>query len=241
MSAADKMTSPSAAPSQVVAWLAGATGLVGRAVLDRLLARPEVAQVSAIVRRPLGRPPSPKLRELVVDFDRMEDTLRGQTATHVFCCLGTTIAVAGSEDAFRRVDHDYPVALGRAAHAGGARRYLVVTALGADPRSRIFYNRVKGEVERDLGALALPELHLFRPSLMVGERAESRRGERLAAAVAVPLGALLVGPLRKFRPIAGADVAEAMVRVALDDPAPARRPAVVVHESHAIAARAAAR
>jgi uncharacterized protein YbjT (DUF2867 family) len=221
-------------------WLAGATGLVGRALLERLLERPEVAQVTTFVRRPLDRPLSPKVRELVVDFDRLEEALHGQAATHVFCCLGTTIDVAGSQEAFRRVDHDYPLALGRAARSSGAARFLVVTALGADAGSRIFYNRVKGDVEHDLRALGLPELHIFRPSLMLGERAQPRRGERIAAAVARPLGGLLLGPLRKYRPIAGAAVAEAMLRVGLDDPAPARAPIVVVHESDAIASRAAA-
>lgn len=220
-------------------WLAGATGLVGRGVLARLLERPEVARVTALVRRPLGHAPSPKLEERVVDFERLVAALAGATATHVFCCLGTTIGVAGSEEAFRRVDHDYPLALGRAARAAGAGRLLVVTALGANARSRIFYNRVKGDLENDLGALGLPELHLFRPSLLLGERAEQRRGERIGAALAVPLGALLWGPLRKYRPIPAASVAEAMVRVGLAPPA-ATAPAVTVHQSDDIAARAAA-
>src|SRR5262245_43679945 len=101
-------------------WIAGATGLVGQALLERLLERPNVARVTALVRRPLGRPASPKLHERIADFDRLEDVLRGQEVTHVFCCLGTTIDIAGSQEAFRRVDHDYPLALGRAARAAGA-------------------------------------------------------------------------------------------------------------------------
>jgi uncharacterized protein YbjT (DUF2867 family) len=220
-------------------WIAGATGLVGTILLDRLLERPDVAQVTAIVRRPLDRPPSPKLRELIVDFDRLEESraLAGQIATHVFCCLGTTIAAAGSRDAFRRVDHDYPVALARAARAGGALRFLVITAVGADATSRFFYNRVKGEVERDLRAIGLPDLHFFRPSLLLGERRERRRGERVAATLAAPLGPLFLGPLRRYRPIAAVDVADAMLSVGLDDRAPPLTPAVTVHESRTMRSR----
>jgi len=221
------------AQAAVDAWIAGATGLVGRALLERLLARPEVKQVTAIVRRPTGRTHA-KLRELVVDFDHLETSLAGRSATHVFCCLGTTIGAAGSQEVFRRVDHDYPLALGRAALKGGARKVLVVTAMGANSKSRIFYNRVKGDLEQDLRALGLPELHLLRPSLLLGERTERRSGERLAMILAAPMKALLVGPLRKYRPIAASDVAEAMLKIGLRQaPAAAN---VIVHDSAQIAA-----
>ncbi len=223
-------------------WIAGATGLVGRALLDRLLDRSGVGRVTAIVRRPTGRA-HPKLQELTVDFERLEEQLEeqleGQSASQVFCCLGTTIAIAGSQQAFRRVDHDYPLALGRAARNAGARRFLVVTAMGANPKSRVFYNRVKGDLEQDLRALDLPELHIFRPSLLLGDRTERRPGERLATVLAAPLSALLLGPLRRYRPIAAANVAEAMMKVALDDGA--APDAVTIHESDRIAARAATR
>ena len=216
-------------------WIAGATGLVGRALLERLLERPDVRHVTAIGRRPTGRT-HPKLLDLVVDFGSLEAELAGRSATHVFCCLGTTIAAAGSQEAFRRVDHDYPLALGRAARKAGTRKFLVVTAMGANPRSRVFYNRVKGDLEQDLRALALPELAVFRPSLLLGERTERRRGERLAMALAGPMKALFWGPLRKYRPIAASDVAGAMLKVALEQPvAPA---AVTVYESDLIAATA---
>lgn len=217
------------APMEV--WVAGATGLVGRLLVGELSRRPEVESVTALVRRPEGRA-LPKIEERVVAFERLDLELAGRTATHVFCCLGTTLAKAGSEEAFRRVDYDYPLALGRAALAAGARRFFVVTALGADPSSRIFYNRVKGEVERDLGALGLPELHVFRPSLIIGDRAERRLKERLTMSAAKPLAALMMGPLKRFRPIEATDVARAMVTVAL-----ARGPAapVSVYESDEIA------
>jgi uncharacterized protein YbjT (DUF2867 family) len=195
----------------VEAWIFGATGLVGHALVGELCARPEATSVTAFVRRPEGRT-EPRLEERVVAYERLDLELAGRTATHVFCCLGTK---AGSERAFRQVDFDYPLAIGRAALAAGARKLLVVTAVGADPASRIFYNRVKGELERELRALGLPELHVFRPSLLLGDRAERRVGERIAMFAARPVGALLAGPMKKYRPIAAADVARAMVEVAL--------------------------
>jgi uncharacterized protein YbjT (DUF2867 family) len=201
----------------VKAWVAGATGLVGRALVAELCERPRVERVTALVRRAEGPARHPRLEERVVAFDRLEAELAGLGATHVFCCLGTTIAKAGSEAAFRRVDYEYPLSLGRAALAGGARKFLVVTALGADAKSRIFYNRVKGEIEQALGALGLPELHIFRPSLLVGHREERRTGERLAVALTKPLGALMLGPLKKYRPIDASTVARAMANVALDE------------------------
>jgi uncharacterized protein YbjT (DUF2867 family) len=216
------------------AWVAGATGLVGRAIVLELSGRPRELAATALVRRAEGLA-LPRIEERVIDFERLEFELSGRTATHVFCALGTTMAKAGSQEAFRRVDYDYPLALGRAARAAGARKFLVVTAVGANPASPIFYNRVKGELERALAELGLPELHVFRPSLLLGTRAERRLGEGLATAVAKPLGKLLRGPLAKYRAIDAADVARAMVNVAFD-PRPAE--AVNVYESDRIASLA---
>lgn len=213
------------------AWVAGATGLVGRELVRELCSRPGVGSVTALVRRAEGRREQ-RLEERVVSFEKLELELAGLKATHVFCCLGTTMAKAGSEAAFRVIDYEYPLALGRAALAAGAKKFLVVTALGADPDSRIFYNRVKGEVERGLSALGIPELHVFRPSLILGERAERRPAERATMAVAKPLGALMVGPLKKYRPIDGIVVARALANVA-QSTSPA--PSVSIYESDRIA------
>lgn len=212
------------------AWIVGATGLVGRTLLDELLAESRVERVTALSRRPVSRT-HPKLEALAIDFDRLEGELAGRTATHAFCCLGTTIKKAGSQEAFRKVDHEYVLAFGRAALAAGVRKLLVVTALGADAGSSIFYNRVKGEVERDLGALGLAELHLFRPSLLLGERAERRPAEALGMALAKPFNALMIGPLARYRAIPGADVARAMLALALDG---TPRAPVTVHESNTL-------
>ncbi|HEX6274696.1 MAG TPA: NAD(P)H-binding protein [Polyangiaceae bacterium] len=220
----------------IEAWVAGATGLVGRALVGELARRLPLGNVTTLVRRPEERK-EPGVEERVVVFDRLELELAGRTATHVFCCLGTTMARAGSREAFRRVDYDYPLALGRAARAAGAKKFLVVTALGADVKSPIFYNRVKGEIEQALGELGFPELHVFRPSLLLGERNDRRPGERLAMALAKPVGALLFGPLAKYRAIDADAVARAMVRVAFDThPAPG----ITIYESDRIASLASA-
>ena len=213
------------------AWIAGATGLVGRALVAELSRRLSSGNVTALVRRAEGRK-LPHVEERSVEFDRLELELAGLSASHAFCCLGTTIAKAGSQEAFRRVDYDYPLAFGRAARAAGVRKFLIVTALGADPKSSIFYNRVKGEIEQALAELDFPELHVFRPSLILGERAERRPAERVAQALARPVGSLLFGPLKKYRAIDGTAVARAMANVAL---AAIPAAALTIHESDRIA------
>jgi uncharacterized protein YbjT (DUF2867 family) len=200
------------APSRS-ALVLGATGLVGGHCLDLLLADGAWAKVAALGRRPAARE-HPKLEQRTADFERLDEHADAFAADDVFCCLGTTLRAAGSREAFRRVDHDYPLAAARLASARGARHFLLVTALGADPGSRVFYNRVKGEVERAVAALPFAGVALARPSLLLGERAGRRRAEALAQKAAPVLGPLLVGPLRRYRAIPAAAVARALVRLA---------------------------
>ncbi|MDP9348399.1 MAG: oxidoreductase [Gemmatimonadota bacterium] len=195
------------------ALVAGATGLVGGHLVDLLLEDPAWDAVTVLARRPLSRA-HPKLRQEVVDFDRLEEHAGGLHATDVFCALGTTIRAAGSREAFRRVDLEYPRRLAEIASRSGAERFLLVSALGADARSRVFYNQVKGEAEAAVRAHPFAGVAVFRPSLLLGERTEHRPGEEVAKRLSGPLGFLLVGPLRKYRPIQARTVARAMVRLA---------------------------
>ncbi|HEX8276571.1 MAG TPA: NAD(P)H-binding protein [Longimicrobiaceae bacterium] len=195
------------------ALLLGATGLVGGHVLDLLLDDPAYGGVRVLGRRPVPRE-HPKLRQETVDFDRLRDFAGAVRAQDVFCCLGTTIRAAGSREAFRRVDLDYPRAVAEAAARNGAERFLLVSAMGADAGSSIFYNRVKGEAEDAVRTLPFQEVVILRPSLLLGERAESRPGEALAQRVMPRLTPLMLGPLRKYRPVQAAAVARAMVRLA---------------------------
>ncbi|MBR7992047.1 NAD(P)H-binding protein [Burkholderia cenocepacia] len=157
--------------------LVGATGLVGRHVLEVALADARVDQVIVFARRPLS--PHPKMRALEVDFDHLPDTADWWHADAVICTLGTTMRAAGSQAAFWRVDHDYPLAVARLAHRHGTPTYVLNSALGADAGSRIFYNRVKGEVEQALAGVGFDSLTYVRPGLIGGSRDEFRFGERL--------------------------------------------------------------
>jgi uncharacterized protein YbjT (DUF2867 family) len=207
-------TASPASPAPTTALLLGATGLVGGHVLDLLLSDPAYTRVTVLGRRPVARM-HPKLDQRTADFDRLrEEHAISFAVDDVFCCLGTTIAAAGSQDAFRRVDHDYVVSAARAAAEHGARRYLLVSAAGANARSRIFYNRVKGEAEDGVRAQSLEGIAILRPSLLLGERTESRTGEKWAQRIMPAMDWMMVGPLRRYRPIEAATVARAMVRLA---------------------------
>ena len=200
--------------------VAGPTGLVGSRLLDILLRERRYRRVVALSRRALE--PEPKLEVVDADYDRLDHVLARVTSAggpvDVFCCLGTTIGRAGSKEAFRRVDHDYVLALGRWARSAGAHRMIVISAAGADPASGMFYNRVKGETERDLAALGLQSLVIARPSLLAGQRDEFRLGERLALMATRPFRGLIPAGVR---PIDAADVAQAMLDAALTDAPPA--------------------
>lgn len=210
---------PAPAPSAArTALLAGATGLVGQHVLRRLLAHDAWARVVTLGRRPLGLT-HPKLTHHVVDFDRLAAHTDVLQAEDIFCCLGTTMKQAGSKEAFRRVDFTYPLRLAELTRAEGARQYLVVSATGADPDSFFFYNQVKGELEAALQRLDFDALYLMRPSLLTGDRDETRLGERIAQTALNAVRPLLVGPLRRARPTAADDVAAAMLHLALRPPA----------------------
>ena len=196
---------------QRTALVAGATGLVGRHCLQELLASDSYREVVAIGRRPVPLTHA-KLRQIVVDFDDL--TSMNITADDVFCCLGTTMRKAGSREAFRRVDYEYPLRLARVALERGASHYLLVSSLGADGAARTFYLRVKGELEQALRELGFRTLSIFRPSLLLGARAEVRWGERLGALAFRAVRPLLSGPLRRYRPIEASTVARAMVAAA---------------------------
>lgn len=201
--------------SQRTALLAGATGLVGGHLLQRLLAHPRYGQVIAVSRKEFGIE-HPKLRPLITSFDAIEAAIAGlgETADDAFCALGTTIKAAGTREAFRRVDFGYVVAFAQAARAAGARRLMFVSAIGASARSAIFYSRVKGEAEEALAALGYPALHIFRPGLLLGHRAESRPPEALGMALTPFLNPLMRGPAKAYRGIPAETVAAAMIAAA---------------------------
>ena len=189
--------------------LLGATGLVGREVLLLLLADATVQRVIVVARRTTGLS-HPKLHEYVFPLAEMEQHPEAFAVDQVVCALGTTIRQAGSQERFRVVDHDLPLRAARLALAHGARHYLLVSSAGANPKSRIFYSRVKGELERDLLALGYRSVTIARPSILAGVRGEQRRGEQFA----LRLGWLLPASLK---PIDARAVARALVNAARED------------------------
>jgi len=214
------------------ALLAGATGLVGRALLSMLLAEKRYHRVHVLLRRTAPEiTADAKLEIRQVDFARLPKAF--PTVDDVFIALGTTITVAGSEAAFRQVDFEFVVNTARAARAAGASRLAVVSALGANAASRIFYNRVKGEMQDAIGELGYESVVIARPSMLLGDRAAlgqtARSGEVWAARVLGPLGWIVP---KAVRPIPARAVASALLAAILD-----AKPGIRVLKSGAMQAR----
>ncbi|MCD5971409.1 oxidoreductase [Pseudomonas quasicaspiana] len=187
--------------------LAGATGLTGEHLLDRLLNEPTISRVLAPTRRPV--PEHSHLENPVGDLGELLPGLSGQVDI-AFCCLGTTIKQAGSQEAFKAVDLDLVVAFAKRARELGARHLLVISAINADPKSSVFYTRIKGEMEQALIAQDWPQLTIARPSLLVGNRSDQRLAEQLAA----PLAKLIPG---KYGAIEACTLGRALWRLALEE------------------------
>lgn len=196
------------------AWLTGGSGLVGGALLRRLLRDGTFDRVVSVGRRPLPLD-DPRLVQVVTDLLGPFEWERLPPPAVAFSCLGTTLAKAGSREAFRRVDHDAVLFFARAARAGGASAFLHVSSLGAKAGSRSFYAAVKGETERDVAAVGFPSVYALRPSILDGNRAERRPGEEFGLLV----GRALSPFLGKYRPTPVEAVASSLAALARD-PAP---------------------
>jgi uncharacterized protein YbjT (DUF2867 family) len=198
------------------ALLAGATGLVGTALLPLLLASERYAKVIVVGRRPVAIN-HPKLTQVVTELSKLEEERLRLIADDVYCCLGTTMRQAGSKEAFYEVDFLYVVKLAAITAANFAAQFLVVSALGADAESRFYYNKVKGEMEAAVQQAPFRAIHIFRPSLLLGQRAAPRLVERIGGWLLALARPLLRGRWHKYRPVAAATVARAMLQAAADD------------------------
>lgn len=195
------------------AWLLGATGLVGGELVHQLIDRKLFASVTLVSRRMLDVP-GDTIHQSIINFDDVSayDAL---PAPHtVFCCLGTTRKKAGSKEAFYKVDYEYCVNAARAAKEKGAEHFLLVSAIGSDKKSPSFYSRTKGECEDAISDLGFKHFSIFRPSLLIGERAEKRWAEELGTKVFAWTQRLWSGPLKPYHAITGKDVALAMAAIA---------------------------
>ncbi len=197
-----------------IALIAGSSGLVGRELLLLLLESSEYEKVIALVRKKTDYH-HPKLEQVETDFNKLDAVEASfKNVDDVFCCLGSTIKNAGSKAAFRKVDFEYPVALAEAAAKNECAGFYSISAMGADPKSRVFYNKVKGQMEEQISRLAIPTIVFFRPSLLIGYREEFRFGERLAIAVFSAMAFIFWGPLKNLKAIPVGKVATSMFKTA---------------------------
>jgi len=196
------------------ALIVGSTGLVGSELLKLLVEDSEYDKIHVLVRRQIQFE-SPKIIAHIINFDELDDFKPGTSIDHVFCALGTTIKKAGTKENFRKVDYDYILTLGKIAKEWKTKKFLMVSSLGANAKSAIFYNRVKGEIENALMELQLAHLLIFRPSLLMGNRLEHRRGEKTAIAIYKVINPLFFGKLRKYKGIEAGQVARGMIETAL--------------------------
>ena len=178
--------------------------------MQLLLEDSSIQGVTIFVRKELNLK-NPKLKQVIVDFDKLDSYAEHFKVDQVFCCLGTTIKTAGSQEAFLKVDYTYVIESARIAKSQATPAFSVVSAMGANSKSGIFYNRVKGDMEEALQKIGFSSLLIFRPSLLIGERKEVRTGEVIGAAISNLFSFLFVSGLKKYKPIQGSLVAKSML------------------------------
>jgi uncharacterized protein YbjT (DUF2867 family) len=195
--------------NQQTAVVLGATGLIGSHLLEQLLADDFFSTVRILVRKPISVQ-HPKLQTVITDFSNYEQYQKNLgKGDCIFCCIGTTNAnVKGDKAEYRKIDFDIPVNAARFGKEAGVQQFLIVTAASASSNSRIFYNRLKGEVEEMIAIFGYPSLHIFRPSFLLGNRAEQRIGERIFKSIFKAIAFLLPS---SWKPVEAADVAKAMI------------------------------
>ncbi|MBC7889797.1 MAG: NAD(P)H-binding protein [Ferruginibacter sp.] len=182
----------------------GGTGLIGKQLIEQLLADSRY-NVIALARKPLAIQHE-KLLQPPFDFDHPDNSLI--VADEIFCCLGTTIKKAGSKQGFYKVDYQYVLTVARAGYSNGAKKFALVSSLGANKNSGIFYSKTKGEIEEAVTGIGYESLFIFRPSMLLGQRAEFRVGEMIGKLLMKSFAFLIP---KKYKAIAGGQVAKAMI------------------------------
>jgi uncharacterized protein YbjT (DUF2867 family) len=195
------------------ALLFGATGFIGSYLLEELLKSPEYDHVTAVTRKRL-QTKDPKLTNLIGDYNSLPAIREKLKAEDVFIAIGTTKANTPDEKLYYQIDHDYPVLAAKLAKENGARSVFIVTSVGANANSKVFYIKTKGEVERDVRALNYESTNIFRPSMLMGTRKEHRQLEKSIVKAWSLVNLALTGPVRRYKGIDGKDVARAMVNSA---------------------------
>lgn len=190
----------------------GASGLTGSFLLSKLFSNNNFSKVIAVTRRPLNTR-HPKLKNLIHDFDLLSEIESELKADVFFCCLGSTIKKAGSKHAFKQSDYEYPLIFAKYAQKQKA-IFVLISAMGANPKSAIFYNKIKGLAETDVLALENTNTYILRPSLILGPRKESRVGEDLAKLIFKAINFLFIASLKKYKAIQAETISEAMINIA---------------------------
>ena len=198
------------------ALLAGASGLVGSELLTILLNSQEYSKITILVRKSIEIK-HPKLLEQVINFEELSLYKNIFKVNDVYCCLGTTIKKAKRKEAFKKVDVDYPLEMAKLSKEMECEKFLIISSMGANPDSSIFYSRMKGLVEQKLKETGIKSLHIFRPSLLLGDRKEYRFGESLSAFFLKGLSFLFIGSLKKYKAITAKTVASGMHKAAQSD------------------------
>ncbi|KAF0241396.1 MAG: nucleoside-diphosphate sugar epimerase [Chitinophagaceae bacterium] len=198
---------------QRTALLLGATGLTGSLLLNLLLQSEDYKKVIIYVRKSTNQI-HPKLVEQIIYYDTIETAVE---ADDVFCCLGTTIKIAKTKEAFEKVDLHYPLKIAALQHKAGSTQFLVVSAMGASASSSIFYSKTKGLMEVGLEAIGFESLYIFRPSFIMGNRKEERMGEKIGIAISKMIAPLMLGPLKNYQPVEASAIAASMIAHALSN------------------------
>lgn len=212
--------------------IVGASGLIGRNLVNTLLLTHDYSEVVSISRKKIPVH-SGKLKQVIAEFDDVDVYEKYITGHALFCCLGSTKNKTPDKKEYYKIDHDHPVKLAEIAKNNGVEQYHLVSSIGADPSSSNFYLKMKGETEEDIKKVGLPALCIYRPSILVGERTESRQMERMAIKFMLLITPLLVGPFRKYRAIHAKVVAKAMYKTSLKP-----REGVYIYSSEQIKRRA---
>jgi uncharacterized protein YbjT (DUF2867 family) len=208
--------------------IAGASGLIGGLLLDIILHQPGYDEVLILVRRELPTQ-HVKLKQLVIDFDRLGDYADLITGDVIFCCLGSTRKKTPDLSVYRKIDQDYPLHLAQIALKNGISQYQLVSAIGANPTHSNFYTKMKGETEAAIKKVGIHTLHIYQPSFLTGNRKEKRTGEGFLIGLMKMLDPLLIGSLKKYRSIPGKTVAQAMYNESL-----VRQDGIFIHPSDKI-------
>jgi uncharacterized protein YbjT (DUF2867 family) len=187
----------------------GGTGLVGTELIKILLQDDYYATIIAISRKPVDIM-NDRLVQYVIDFEKLNDYKELISANDVYCCLGTTMKVAGSKENFHKIDFGYTVQIAKIVAGNKAEQFILVSSMGANKNSSVYYNKVKGEIEEEIKKLPFTSTIIVRPSLLLGQRKEKRSGEDAAKKISKTFSFAMAGPLKKYKPVQASAVARSM-------------------------------